>query len=83
MVGHLVVRCRVHQDAQPAAVDHQPGNDGGELLRRDRDLEHRLGVGADGLLAQGPHVEAEVLRERVVDRTVATKKRRNSANARG
>lgn len=48
----------VHERAQRAAVDHQPGDERAELRGREEvHLEHGYGVRPDGLLPEG--VDAE------------------------
>jgi hypothetical protein len=59
LLPFVVDRVRVDEDRQGTTVDHQPGDEGTELLGREEvHFEHCHGVGADG---GGPElVDAEL-----------------------
>ena len=58
----------VHEHREPAAVEHQPSHDPVELIRRECDLVHRLGMRPDRLVAPAAELHREVGIERLAHR---------------
>ncbi len=44
----------MYENAQSPVVEHQPGNERCEKARVERDLEHRSGMGTNGLIVPSP-----------------------------
>lgn len=53
MVPHIIPRIRVHERAQRAPVDDEPGDEGAELRgREDVDLEHSDWMRTEGFFEE-------------------------------
>ena len=50
MVGDVVAGLGMQQNAEPVAIEHEPGQERRQHVARERDLEHRLRVRADELV---------------------------------
>lgn len=58
---------RMHQDRELTAIEHQPGHDASEVLRRECHLVHRGGVRANGLIAPPAELDGKRGSQRVAD----------------
>src|SRR3954452_22329755 len=58
VIGVSIAGIRMDKYRQSGAVEHQPGQDGRETIRRKRDLKHGLWVRPDGLIM--PAAESRV-----------------------